>query len=205
MFLFAIIFFCLNDNRVSLIELEKNGGPAEARNIALRKANGRYIAFLDSDDIWEPTKLEDQIYFMQQKNIAFSFSNYQPISEDREKVFSVIKVPDIMTYSSYLKNTIIGCLTVVIDKDKTGDLAMPNIRSSHDMALWLLIMKRGFKAYGLDKNLAKYRLVSTSNTSSKFKAAMGVWKVYRTIEKLSFIYSVWCFINYVFNAIKKRI
>ena len=194
-----------DDNRISLIELEKNGGAAEARNIALKRAKGKYIAFLDSDDIWVSTKLEDQIYFMQQKNIAFSFSNYQPISEDGGKLFSVIKAPDIMTYSSYLKNTIIGCLTVVIDKDKTGDLEMPNIRSSHDMALWLLIMKRGFKAYGLDKNLAKYRLVSTSNTSSKFKAAMDVWKVYRTIEKLSFIYSVWCFINYTFNAIKKRI
>lgn len=194
-----------DDNRISLIELEKNGGAAEARNIALKKAKGKYIAFLDSDDIWLSTKLEDQIYFMQQKNIAFSFSNYQPISEDGGKLFPVIKAPNIMTYSSYLKNTIIGCLTVVIDKDKTGDLDMPNIRSSHDMALWLLIMKRGFKAYGLDKNLAKYRIVSTSNTSSKFKAAMDVWKVYRTIEKLSFIYSAWCFINYTFNAIKKRI
>ena len=99
----------------------------------------------------------------------------------------------------------IGCLTVVIDRDKTGNFEMPNIRSSHDMALWLLILKRGYKAYGLDKNLAKYRLVSTSNTASKWKAALDVWKVYRTIEKLSFIYSVWCFINYAFNAIKKRI
>ena len=104
-----------------------------------------------------------------------------------------------------MRNTIIGCLTVVIDKDKTGYFEMPNIRSSHDMALWLLILKRGFKAYGLDKNLAKYRLVSTSNTASKWKASMDVWKVYRTIEKLSFIYSIWCFLNYVSNAIKKRI
>jgi len=194
-----------DDNRISLIKLEKNVGAAEARNIALRKATGKYIAFLDADDIWMPTKLEDQIHFMQENDIAFSFSNYQPMREDGKKLFSIIKAPKIMTYSSYLKNTMIGCLTVVIDRDKTGEFEMPNIRSSHDMALWLLIMKRGFKAYGLDKNLAKYRLVSTSNTASKFKAAMDVWRVYRTIEKLSFMYSVWCFINYVFNAIKKRI
>ena len=82
-----------------------------------------------------------------------------------------------MCYHSYLKNTIIGCLTVIIDKEKTGDFQMPNIRSSHDMALWLLIMKRGFSAYGLDENLAKYRVVSSSNTANKIKAAKEVWEV----------------------------
>jgi teichuronic acid biosynthesis glycosyltransferase TuaG len=92
--------------------------------------------------------------------------------------YSVIKAPKKMTYHSYLKNTIIGCLTVIIDKEKTGDFQMPNIRSSHDMALWLLIMKRGFSAYGLDENLAYYRIVSNSNTSKKWKAAKEVWDVY---------------------------
>ena len=82
---------------------------------------------------------------------------------------------------------------------------MPDIRSSHDMALWLILMKKGFIAYGLNENLASYRLVTNSNTSSKFKAAKDVWKVYRVIENLSFFCSTWYFINYVFNAIKKRI
>ena len=109
-----------------------------------------------------------------------------------------------MTYHSYLKNTIIGCLTVIIDKEKTGDFQMPNIRSSHDMALWLLIMKRGFSAYGLDENLAYYRIVSNSNTSKKWKAAKEVWDVYRKVEKLNIIFSIYNFIGYAYNAIKKR-
>ena len=194
-----------DDNRISLIELEKNGGAAEARNIALKKAKGKYIAFLDSDDLWESQKLEKQISFMETEDIAFSFSTYQPMSEDGSKLYSIIHAPKIVTYSSYLKNTIIGCLTVVIDREKTGDFEMPNIRSSHDMALWLLIIRRGFTAYGLDENLARYRIVSTSNTASKWRAAKDVWKVYREVEKLSFFYSSWCFLNYAFNAIKKRI
>ncbi|HJM15974.1 MAG TPA: glycosyltransferase family 2 protein [Flavobacteriales bacterium] len=193
------------DERIKSIFLEENVGSAEARNIAIRQAKGKYIAFLDSDDIWNEDKLENQISFMNEKDIAFSFTSYQPISEDGKTKYSVIISPKKMSYHSYLKNTIIGCLTVIIDKEKTGDFQMPNIQSSHDMALWLLIMKRGFSAYGLDENLAYYRIVSTSNTSKKWKAAKEVWDVYRKVENLDIIYSTYCFIGYAFNAIKKRV
>jgi teichuronic acid biosynthesis glycosyltransferase TuaG len=194
-----------NDKRIILIKLEINVGAAEARNIAIRKAKGRYIAFLDSDDLWMPKKLEKQIFFMLEKDIAFSFTSYKPISEDTGEEYSIIRAPKRMTYSSYLKNTIIGCLTVIIDREKTSDFQMPDIRSSHDMALWLLIMRRGFDAFGLDETLGSYRVISTSNTSNKLKAACDVWKVYREVECLGLIYSIWCFINYTINAIKKRI
>jgi len=194
-----------NDKRIQLIELDKNVGASESRNVAIRKAKGKYIAFLDSDDLWEPQKLEKQISFMEKEDVAFSFSTYQPISDDDSKLYSIIHAPKIVTYSSYLKKTIIGCLTVIIDREKTGVFEMPKIRSSHDMALWLLIMRRGFDAYGLDENLARYRIVSTSNTANKWRAAKDVLKVYRQFEKLSFFYSIWCFLNYAFNAIIKRI
>ncbi len=193
------------DERIRCIFLEKNVGVAEARNSAIRQARGRYIAFLDSDDIWMPNKLEKQIAFMQEKKIAFSFTSYQIISEDGSQLKNIVKAPRIMTYSSYLKDTIIGCLTVVVDVEKTGGFLMPNLRVSEDMALWLQLLKRGFFAYGLDEILSKYRETSNSLSTNKLKAVKDVWRVYRTIEELSFMYSLWCFINYAFNAIRKRI
>jgi len=196
--------FIQKDNRIQLITLKKNIGAAAARNIAIQKAKGRYIAFLDSDDVWKHDKLEKQLAFMRTNGFAFTFTAYQPMSEDGKKMHSVIFAPKIMTYKSYLRNTIIGCLTVIIDRQQTGDFQMPNIRSSHDMALWLDLMKRGFMAYGLNENLAKYRIVSSSNTARKWKAANEVWQVYRKLEKLSIMNSVLNFICYVFNAIKKR-
>jgi len=193
------------DKRITSILLKNNYGSAEARNIAIRQAKGKYIAFLDSDDIWNEDKLEKQIAFMSKNNIVFSFTSYQQISEDGIEKYSIMKAPKEITYHSYLKNTIIGCSTVVIDKDNSGEFDMPSIRSSHDMALWLLIMKRGFSAYGLNENLAYYRIVSTSNTSRKWKAAKDVWDVYRKEEDLNILYSIYCFLGYAFNAIKKRI
>jgi len=193
-----------NESRIKLIALENNVGAAMARNKALEFATGRYIAFLDSDDIWLSNKLDTQLKFMQDNDYAFTFSSYIPFSEDGLIEYRIINVPKELDYSQYCKNTIIGCLTVIIDKKKVGDFRMPNIRSSHDMALWLLILKRGFKAYGLNEVLAKYRLVSTSNTAKKSKAAKEVWDVYRKVEQLSIMKSSWYFVNYVYNALKKR-
>ncbi len=194
-----------NDVRIKLIQLEKNIGAAEARNIGLRMAKGRYIAFLDSDDIWMPQKLEKQLRFMQKKAIAFSFTAYQQMSADGKILKKSINAPPFITYNGYLKNTIIGCLTVIINRDLTGSFEMPNIKSSHDMALWLEIMKRGFVAYGINETLAKYRIVNTSNTANKWKAAKDVWKVYREIEKIHFLKSFYLFCNYAYNAASKRI
>ena len=193
------------DIRIKAIYLDNNIGAANARNIALKEAKGKYVAFLDSDDLWHYHKLEKQILFMRSNDIAFSYTSYQLISEDGSRLKKTIKAPFQITYYGYLKNTIIGCLTVVLDREKIGSFEMPNISTSHDMALWLLIMKRGIIAYGLEDSLASYRIVSNSNTSSKIKASIDVWKVYREVEKLSFVYSFWCFSNYIFNAIRKRL
>ena len=197
--------FVAGDSRISSVFLDKNIGAAAARNIAIREAKGRYIAFLDIDDVWKKEKLSYQINFMIKHDIAFSFSSYEPISEDRKKIFKKIKVPSKIDYNGFLKNTIIGCLTVILDKSKIGDFIMPNFRTSQDMALWLSIMRNGVNAYGIQKSLAYYRNVETSNTANKLKVMRGVWNIYRIQEEFGCFKSLWCFINYGFNAIKKRI
>lgn len=193
------------DNRIKFVFLTLNIGVAGARNIALEKSKGRYIAFLDSDDVWKKEKLTMQIHFMQSHDVSFSFSSYEPMSENGIEIFKEIKAPFKIDYNTLLKNTIIGCLTVVLDKDKIGDFKVPNLKTSQDLALWLSIMKDGVIAYGIKQSLAYYRIVGKSNTSNKFKVFVGVWKVYRNEEGLGYMKSIWCFLNYAFNAIKKRI
>ena len=197
--------FLSKESRIKAIFLKENIGPSEARNQAIRIAKGRFIAFLDSDDLWLPNKLDAQINYMITNSVGFSFTSYIQISEDGLNHLKEIHAPARINYNSYLKNTIIGCLTVVLDKRIVGDFEMPKIRSSHDMALWLMILKQGFVAHGIGITLAKYRLVSTSNTENKLKSMYDVWRVYRDFEKLNLIFSLYNFINYIYNAIKKRL
>jgi teichuronic acid biosynthesis glycosyltransferase TuaG len=194
-----------NDSRIKLIELKDNGGPAIARNYALNLANSRYVAFLDSDDLWHPRKLELQIDFMNKNGYAFTFTAYKRFSRDGTKDYNVIRAPYKMTYNKLLKNTIIGTLTVIVDKDQVGSFEMSNIRYRQDMALWCEIMKRGFAAYGLDEVLASYRVVSKYSAFKKYVGAKGVWKVYRRIEKIGYIKSIYYFFHYALNATIKRI
>lgn len=193
------------DSRIKIFIQDKNRGPGAARNNSISRAKGRYIAFLDSDDIWEKNKLERQIDFITEKNVAFVFSSYYLMNESGVSLKKIIRVPEQITYRGYLKNTIIGCLTVLIDIKQTGKFEMPLISTSQDMATWLQILKKGYNAYGMLEVLAGYRLVQNSNTAKKWKAVKDVWKVYRDIEHLPFIFSCYNWGGYLFNAIFKRI
>jgi len=193
------------DFRIHIFKNETKSGAAATRNLALKNAKGDFIAFLDSDDLWKPNKLEVQMNFMLTNAIAFSFTSYELVDEDGKEMGKQINVPSFLTYHQYLKNTIIGCLTVVIDKRTTGYFEMPIIKTSQDMALWLLILKKGLKAYGISQSLAYYRVRKNSNSSKKLKTAIDVWRVYREIEKLSLFYSMICFISYAFHAVWKRL
>ena len=192
------------DERIKPLYLNDNIGAAMARNKAISKAKGKYLAFLDSDDVWLPKKLEVQTNFMKKNNCSFVFSSYSVISDD-EKPNYTISVPETITYKRYLKNTIIGCLTVMLDKEKFKKIEMPNLRSSHDMALWLNLLKQEKYAYGIAQDLAIYREHKSSNTSNKFRAIYDVWNVYRKHEKLNLFYSIYNFVFYAINAFIKRL
>lgn len=196
--------YAAKDKRIKLINLKQNSGAAAARNTAIQNAKGRYIAFLDSDDLWKKEKLQKQIEFMQQNRYAFTFTNYQYLKLNPEEKLRIIKVPKSLTYEQSLKNTIIGCLTVIVDRKQTGNFQMPLVRAGQDHLTWWLLMKRGFKAYGLQENLAEYRRVEGSISHNRFKAIKRHWKLYREYEKLSFVKSAYCFVCYALHAVKKH-
>lgn len=193
------------DSRVKFYKLKNNSGAAVARNKGLDKATGRFIAFLDSDDVWDKEKLEKQINFMRSNNYGFSFTSYRLINEYGDLLNKEVKVPNQIKYEQLLKNTIIGCLTVIIDKELIGDFKMPLVRAGQDTATWLSILRKGNIAYGYDEVLASYRLVSGSISSNKIKALKRTWNTYRKLEKLNLLKSSYYFSHYVLNAVKKRI
>ena len=185
------------------IRTDKNGGVSNARNIALKNANGQYIAFLDSDDIWDKEKLEKQINFMKEKDCAISFTSYELIDEENKRLNKIVRVVPSIDYKTLLKGNILGCLTVIIDKSKLDfEIKMSGVRHE-DYVLWLSILKRGYIAYGIDDVLAQYRKSLTSLSGNKLKSAMWTWNIYRNIEKIPLYKSIYYFINYGINGIKK--
>lgn len=190
------------DNRIKVIQLEENSGSAVARNVAMANASGTYIAFLDSDDLWFPEKLEKQLHFMQEKDIAFSFTKYVRMEEDGTIKDAISRAPESVGYHDLMKHCVIGCLTVMIDREKVGNLKMVNIRTRQDYAYWLAITKMGFRAYGLPEVLAKYRSVENSISSNKVKAAKRQWYVYRHVEKQPLLKSVYYFLHYATKGIR---
>lgn len=197
--------YCLLDNRIKLYRLGINSGAAVARNLGLENAKGRFIAFLDSDDLWDTNKLEKQLSFMLEHNYGFSFTGYRLISESGISLNKEINIPDKIDYNDLLGNTIIGCLTVIIDKDIVGNFSMPLLRAGQDTATWLSILKKGYTAYGFNEVLASYRKVEGSVSSNKIKALKRTWNIYRNVENLGILRSSCFFAKYVKNAILKRL
>ena len=195
------------DNRIKLIINGKNQGAAISRNIGIKKANGRYIAFLDSDDLWVPTKLEEQINFMSKNQLALSYSSYEKIDEFGNHIKNINVVYTQTTYHNLLKSNYIGCLTAMIDLKmmEQKKIYMPNIATRHDHGLWLAIVREGFNVCGNPKILARYRYRKGSISFSKFKSGYYQWKLYRNVEKINLSRSIYYMICWAWYGSLKRI
>lgn len=193
------------DPRIKFRIAQQHTGIANTRNQSLQRAQGRFIAFLDNDDLWVPEKLEKQVRFLLQHDHSFCYSAYELIKEDGTPKGKIIKTAGVIDYRKYLRNTIIGSGTILLDHEKIPSVTMPCNGTSDDMALWCKILKEGHRAYPINEVLMQYRVRSDSASANKWKAAKDVWKVYRKEEGLTLFDAAFCFIGYAFNAIKKRL
>ncbi|MBE0472221.1 MAG: glycosyltransferase family 2 protein [Methyloprofundus sp.] len=192
--------FVAQDSRIKLIQLSENSGAAVARNTAIEAAQGRYIAFLDSDDIWLPNKLETQLQFMQERDIAFSYSAYEKIDEQGQPL-GLMGVPDKVNYDQLLKCCVIGCLTAIYDTHKLGKVYMPTNTKREDFGTWLQILKKVDYAYGINVVQAHYRVYATQSSAKKSKMALENWRLYRDVEQLNLLKASYYFSNYAVRGV----
>lgn len=194
--------YCATEPRARWVGLAKNGGAAVARNTAIDAARGRYIAFLDADDLWLPEKLDRQIAFMQSRDVAFSYASYDKINEAGD-VIGRVTVPPRQSYHDLLKNNTVGCLTAAYDSQKLGKVFMPLIRKRQDLGLWLRLLKQTPRAFGMADVLAQYRIRANSISSNKSNAAQYTWQLYRDVEQLPLPKAAYYFAHYAFNGVAK--
>lgn len=195
-----------NDKRIKIISLSKNSGAAMTRNKGIDIAKGKYVAFLDADDMWNSNKLKKQVTFMKDNDCGFSFTGYEFANSSGIPTGKKVEVPHIITYKQALKNTTIFTTTVMIDIEKISkkNIHMPNVKSE-DTATWWKILKTGVIAYGINEQLSLYRRSKNTLSSDKIEAIRRIWNLYRNVEKFNIIYSLYNFFFYLINAIRRRI
>lgn len=193
------------DSRIKLYQNHRNSGAAVSRNYALREAKGRWIAFLDSDDLWEPTKLEKQILFMEENRYAFSYTEYQEMDVDGKLTDVTISGPKHVTKRGMYNFCWPGCLTVMYDASKVGLIQIEDIKKNNDYAMWLKVCKKA-DCYLLPEVLAKYRRGRAGSVSTHGIATMIGWhyKLWHEAEKRNAIVSLWLTgVNLIFGLYKK--
>lgn len=194
------------DKNIRIILENEKKGAAAARNRGVNEAEGRYIAYIDADDLWIPEKLEHLLKFMEKKDAAFVCSGYEFADEAAKGTGKVVHVPATLNYREALKNTTIFTSTVMFDTTKLSKekLQMPEIKSE-DTALWWKILREGYLVYGLDENLVLYRRPRKSLSSNKLEAVRRIWNLYRKAEKLSVWYSAYNFCFWAVRAVLRRV
>ena len=196
-----------SDPRIRYLKNEKNSGAAVSRNRALREAKGKWIAFLDSDDLWEPTKLEKQIRFMEEKNCHFSYTNYTEIDDDGNSLGTMWTGPKKISKLAMYSFNYMGCLTVMYDRDYVGLIQIADLKKRNDYAMWVKVVKK-CPAYLLDEVLATYRVRSTGSIMDRKKGPWArvkfnyyLWKQGENMNAVSAYF--WTGVNLVFGALKK--
>jgi teichuronic acid biosynthesis glycosyltransferase TuaG len=194
------------DKRIKVFKLNKNSGAGSARQYALELAQGRFIAFLDSDDLWKPNKLSEQIEFLLKNDIAVTFSSYELMDEEGKLLNILVKVPKSITYKELFYCNWIGNLTGVYDTVKLGKISISNYRKRQDWIMWLQILKSEKRATSIQKNLATYRVRSNSISASKIGLLKSNYLVYRSYHKQNIVKSCFSMIIFLYNQliIKKR-
>lgn len=188
------------DSRIKYHLLSVNSGAAVARTTAMKLANGSYMAFLDSDDVWASDKLERQIRWMSDNGHAFSCTAYEQMDEDDKLIGKIIRTVKKTSYDRLLLDCPVGNSTVVYDVEQMGNFEVPNIRKRNDDALWLRMLKKEKYIWGMPDVLMKYRIRKNSISSNKMRLVKYHWILYRDIEHLSicrsaFYIGYWCFLK----------
>lgn len=193
---------------IRAIYLDKNSGPIIARNAGIAAATGRYLAFLDVDDFWLPGKLEKQLAFMHKMDCAISFTDYRFVSEDGRKIGRLVHGPGKIGWHLHHMTRYLGCLTIVVDREKVPDFMFPAISPAYraeDFLAWSSVIVATGSALRCPFDLARYSVVQNSRSSKSIRASVSVWKLYRNVEKISRLSSCFYFISYALFALSKRI
>jgi len=197
--------YSLIDNRITLINNSENLGVVHSRNKAIDFATGTYIAFLDSEDLWLPFKLDKQIAFMLENNYDFTFSQYEMFKDYDPNYSKIVKVPKKINYNQALKWTIIGCLTVIYNIEKIGKFKMPKLNHGEDSFTWFAILKTGIIAYGIQETLSRYRKLRISRSSNKLNSVIFQFQNYHNYLKINLLKSICLTINYSIRAYIKHL
>jgi len=193
--------FAEKDSRIKLFKLEKNSGNGFARNIALEKVTGKYIAFLDADDLWLPLKLEKQIQFLKANKSPFTFSFYDCIDEEGNMLNRRVEAPTELTYNQLFFCNYVGNLTAIYDADYFGKITLEATQKRQDWRIWLTILKQIQVTKPVPESLAFYRIRKDSISSSKFKLIKHNFGVYREFHGFNFVFSVLLMIRFLFTQL----
>lgn len=194
--------FQAQDKRIQVLNQLENQGVAKTRNTALKEAQGKYIAFLDSDDVWHPEKLEKQVCFMEKESVLICYSSYQRINEDGKEL-GIVTPPKEINYTSLLKSNFIGNLTGIYNTEALGKQFFSNYKHE-DYVAWLALVKISGSAKSIDEVLGQYRVYAGTTSSNKLKMLTWQWRIYRSSQSLSFIQSSWLMMCYGYYALSKR-